>query len=616
MKKLKKILCLIMVALLVIPSVTFAEAAVEIFIAKADNYQNVPFYNEELGEYFGFCLNPNKHEAEDGTSFTMASDTSAARSNVDNKDISQKLKVLFVCCFEDLFVSDGNGGYYLPGGSAMNANNVQAVVYHYTNNQYISGVPKSLYNKIEAYKGNPIPDYGETLTLDNGDVITFHFAVMQPIDSSLGMQDFFAYKIEVNADGAHEHDYEMKHDENGHWKECACNDVIDKADHKGGNATCAEKAICDVCQQPYGELDAENHAWDKGVYTEPTCVKDGYTTYTCVTDNDHKKVVENKSSATGEHKGGEATCTEKAICDVCEQPYGELDAEGHAWNKGAYTEPTCVKDGYTTYTCVTDNDHKKVVENKSSATGEHKGGEATCTEKAICDVCEQPYGELDENNHTEEIIPAVAPKCEKTGLTEGKKCSECGDVLKSQASIDALDHVFTEYTPNGNAKCQEDGTETSICDRCKTATDERIVPNSAIGHDWDEGVITAQPTYTEEGVRTYTCKNDASHTDESAVPVLEPENGDADGNGTIPEYQEGGKGEVVPEPENSDTEDKLPAYGEGSEVKVEKAPAKEAEIDKAVQTSDDFQMGLWTALAMLSLCACGALVLCGRKKEA
>ena len=546
MKKLKKILCLIMVALLVIPSVTFAEAAVEIFIAKADNYQNVPFYNEELGEYFGFCLNPNKHEAEDGTSFTMASDTSAARSNVDNKDISQKLKVLFVCCFEDLFVSDGNGGYYLPGGSAMNANNVQAVVYHYTNNQYISGVPKSLYNKIEAYKGNPIPDYGETLTLDNGDVITFHFAVMQPIDSSLGMQDFFAYKIEVNADGAHEHDYEMKHDENGHWKECACNDVIDKADHKGGNATCAEKAICDVCQQPYGELDAENHAWDKG----------------------------------------------------------------------AYTEPTCVKDGYTTYTCTTDNNHKKVVENKGTATGEHKGGEATCTEKAICDVCEQPYGELDENNHTEEIIPAVAPKCEKTGLTEGKKCSECGDVLKSQASIDALDHVFTEYTPNGNAKCQEDGTETSICDRCKTATDERIVPNSAIGHDWDEGVITAQPTYTEEGVRTYTCKNDASHTDESAVPVLEPENGDADGNGTIPEYQEGGKGEVVPEPENSDTEDKLPAYGEGSEVKVEKAPAKEAEIDKAVQTSDDFQMGLWTALAMLSLCACGALVLCGRKKEA
>ncbi|MBQ7761866.1 MAG: hypothetical protein IJ400_07405, partial [Clostridia bacterium] len=34
--------------------------------------------------------------------------------------------------------------------------------------------------------------------------------------------------------------------------------------------------------------------------------------------------------------------------------------------------------------------------------------------------------------HTEEIIPAIKATCQETGLTEGKKCSECGEVLVEQ----------------------------------------------------------------------------------------------------------------------------------------------------------------------------------------
>ena len=43
-------------------------------------------------------------------------------------------------------------------------------------------------------------------------------------------------------------------------------------------------------------------------------------------------------------------------------------------------------------------------------------------------------------------------------------------------------------------------------------------------HDWNEGKVTKQPTYTEEGVMTFTCWRDNSHTYTAPIPVLpEPE---------------------------------------------------------------------------------------------
>ena len=52
---------------------------------------------------------------------------------------------------------------------------------------------------------------------------------------------------------------DWQHDENGHWKLCACGAEVDRAAHTGGEATCTEKAVCDVCGEEYGELNASNH---------------------------------------------------------------------------------------------------------------------------------------------------------------------------------------------------------------------------------------------------------------------------------------------------------------------------------------------------------------------
>lgn len=48
-------------------------------------------------------------------------------------------------------------------------------------------------------------------------------------------------------------------------------------------------------------------------------------------------------------------------------------------------------------------------------------------------------------------------------------------------------------------------------------SDTEAIP--AIGHDWDEGKVTKEPTYTENGEMTYTCKNDPTHTYTEVIPA-------------------------------------------------------------------------------------------------
>ncbi len=56
-----------------------------------------------------------------------------------------------------------------------------------------------------------------------------------------------------------EHNHaELKNDEAEHWYECVCGDKSGIEEHKGGTATCIEKAICSVCSIEYGELMPHN----------------------------------------------------------------------------------------------------------------------------------------------------------------------------------------------------------------------------------------------------------------------------------------------------------------------------------------------------------------------
>ena len=125
--------------------------------------------------------------------------------------------------------------------------------------------------------------------------------------------------------------------------------------------------------------------------------------------------------------------THSALCSICGHAY----TEDHVYVAGicticgaskptprpvhvhryteTVTEPTCTEKGYTTYTCICGRSY---VDNYVDALG-----------------------------HTEVVDPAVAATCEKTGLTEGKHCSVCNEVLVAQKETPKTEHKFS------NGKC-------------------------------------------------------------------------------------------------------------------------------------------------------------------
>ena len=125
-------------------------------------------------------------------------------------------------------------------------------------------------------------------------------------------------------------------DETYHWKDCqtvGCGNLIDKALHSGGEATCVAKAVCSVCGVQYGELDSTNHT-----HTEIRGAKDateqekGYTGDTWCADC-NKKVAEGKDIGKLEHKpvlvkAEDATAakegnTEYYYCENCGKYYSD-----------------------------------------------------------------------------------------------------------------------------------------------------------------------------------------------------------------------------------------------------------------------------------------------------
>ena len=95
---------------------------------------------------------------------------------------------------------------------------------------------------------------------------------------------------------------------------------------------------------------------------------------------------------------------------------------------------------------------------------EHSWTEATCTSPKTCATCNEIEGEP--LGHIEEIIPGKDATCLEAGLTEGKKCSVCGEILVEQQQIPAKSHT-EETIPGKASSCTETGlTEGKRCSDC------------------------------------------------------------------------------------------------------------------------------------------------------
>ena len=157
---------------------------------------------------------------------------------------------------------------------------------------------------------------------------------------------------------------------------------------------------------------------------------------------------------------GTATCTSGRTCTDCG---GSSEPLGHDW--GAWTQNSDEKTH--TRICKRDTSHTE--------TENCHGGTATCTHKAVCEVCGGEYGEMAAHSFTAEKAEAQYLKSAATCTEKAiyyKSCAVCG--LSSEGTADeatffsgnALDHNWGAWTSN------EDGTHTRTCtvDGCSAGT--------------------------------------------------------------------------------------------------------------------------------------------------
>lgn len=88
----------------------------------------------------------------------------------------------------------------------------------------------------------------------------------------------------------------------------------------------------------------------------------------------------------------------------------------------------------------------------------HSGGTATCTSKAVCDICGEEYGEINASNHTNLIkTEAKAATCTEKGNAAYWTCESCGKIFDDENATTEIQLADTVIKANGhsyeNGKC-------------------------------------------------------------------------------------------------------------------------------------------------------------------
>ena len=147
------------------------------------------------------------------------------------------------------------------------------------------------------------------------------------------------------------------------------------------------------------------------------------------------------------------------------------------------------------------------------------GKEATCTEAGLtdgtkCSVCGEilvAQKEIPAKGHTDVTIPGKAATCTETGLTDGTKCSVCGEILVAQKEIPAKGHNY----------------ENGVCSVCGAEDPNYVKPTEPVAPSTEP---STQPTTAPEATTApqTTGAPDASQAPGTTAPSTDvPPTGDA-----------------------------------------------------------------------------------------
>ena len=318
---------------------------------------------------------------------------------------------------------------------------------------------------------------------------------------------------------------------------------------------------------------------------------------------------------------GTATCTSGKTCTVCG---GSSEPLGHDWS--TWTQNSDEKTH--TRICKRDTSHTE--------TENCHGGTATCTAKAVCEVCKSEYGEKLPHDFTAETVDAKYLKFAATCTVKAiyyKSCAVCG--MSSEGTADeatffsgnALDHDWGAWTSN------EDGTHTRTCtvDGCSAGTQTENCIDANKDHKCDicDYIISECADDNKDHKCDYCGKKLTEHTggkatckDKAKCEVCGAEYGELDPKNhtnlkhfpakTATKTTEGNIEYWYCEGCGKYFSDK----GGTKEIKkADTVTAKLKDDSKSPQTGDTSNLALWLSLLFVSGCAAIGTTAVSRKKK-
>lgn len=170
--------------------------------------------------------------------------------------------------------------------------------------------------------------------------------------------------------------------------------------------------------------------------TAPTCTANGYTVHKCSCGD--TKTDSYTKMLGHSYQGG--------ICARC----GVLEDHKHDF-KQAVTAPTCISEGFTTYTCACGESYKKnyvsALEHKPELKNEKKAGclKGGYTGDEVCTVCGKVFkagSVILALGHSTELRNEKAATCVNGGYTGDLVCVRCGDIIEQGKATAAAGHKF------------------------------------------------------------------------------------------------------------------------------------------------------------------------------
>ena len=275
---------------------------------------------------------------------------------------------------------------------------------------------------------------------------------------------------------------QWQYDGANHWKFCTCGAKVEEAAHSGGTATCMVSAVCEVCGQPYGEKNPDNHVGTEAWITTGTTHTKVYSCCQAVIETETAHTWENGKCSVCQydctHHGGTATCSQLAQCEICGSLYGSYDQSNH-----------------------------KAADTWTPEIGKHYH------------ICE--YGcstHLDEAEHSAGDWITDTAATETTDGTKHKECTVCGYVLetgtipatgtghthsygeswKSDADdhwhecscgdkTDVAAHTASDWIIDTAATETTDGTKHKECTICGYVLETGTIPATGTGHTHSYG---------------------------------------------------------------------------------------------------------------------------------